>query len=122
LLASSVLIVPLKESGFSCESADEENVNNKPALVLKVIGPDGKDSKLFLDRETGLPVKQVARVINFMGQEVTQETPFADYKEMSCLQNATKTIMKHHAKKYLALETTEFTILDKFDPRIFEKP
>jgi truncated hemoglobin YjbI len=122
LLASSALIVPLKQSGFSCESEGEENVNNKPAVVLKVIGPDGMDSKLYLDRQSGLPVKQEARITNFRGQEVTQETLFSDYKEMGGIQKAARTIVKHDGEKYLELETTEFKILDKVDPKLFEKP
>jgi hemoglobin len=122
LSAISALIVPLKANGFKCESAGEERVDNKTAVVLKVIGPDGKDSKLYLDKQTDLPIKQVARVINLMGQEVTQETLFSKYKQMGGIQKAAKTIIEHDGQKVLELETTEFKILEKVDPKIFEKP
>jgi truncated hemoglobin YjbI len=122
LSAISALIVPLKANGFKCESAREAKINNKTAVVLKVIGPDGKDSELYLDKETDLPVKQVARVIDLMGREVTQETLFSKYKQMGGIQKATKTIIEHDGQKVLELETTEFKLLEKVDPKIFEKP
>jgi len=122
LSAISALVVPLKETGFQAELAGEEKVEDKPAVVLKVVGPDKKDSKIYFDKETGLPVKQVAKVNNFMGQEVSQETLFSNYKDMGGIKKAAKTIIKHDGEKLMELETTEFKILDKVDPKIFEKP
>jgi hemoglobin len=122
LLAVSALIVPLKGNGFVSTSAGEEKFENKTAALLKVVGPDGKESTLYLDSRTGLPVKQTARVNNLMGQEVTQETLFSNYKEMSGIQKAAKTIITRDGEKYLELDTTEFKILDKVDAKNFESP
>ena len=122
LTALASLIVPVKEKGFKCEAAGEEKVDNKAAVVLKITGPDSKDCKMYFDKESGLPVKQVAKVNNFMGQEVTQETTYANYKEMGGIKKATKTIIKHDGEKLMELETTEFKVLDKVDTKIFEKP
>src|SRR5262249_33960166 len=96
LSAISAVVVPLKdEKSFKTEAAGEEKVDNKAAVVLKITGPDKKESKMYFDKETGLPVKQVAKVNNFMGQEVNQETTYANYKEMGGIKKATKTIIKH---------------------------
>jgi hypothetical protein len=122
LSAISVLVIPVKEKGFKAEAAGEEKVDNKAAVVLKITGPDGKDSKLYLDKETGLPVKQVAKVNNFMGQEVTQESLFSDYKDMGGIKKAAKTIIKHDGEKLMEMQVTEFKVLDKVDPKTFEKP
>ena len=51
------LLVPLKGKGFKVESAAEEKVGDKPAAVVRVTGPDGKDFTLYFDKESGLPVK-----------------------------------------------------------------
>jgi hypothetical protein len=118
----SLFVVPLKEKGFKCESAGEEKVENKAAVGLKIVGPDGKDSKLYLDKETGLPVKQVAKINNFMGQEVTEEKLFSNYKEMGGIQRPGKIIIKHDGEKLMEMELTECKVLDKVDPKIFEKP
>jgi hypothetical protein len=122
LAAVAGLVVPLKDKGFQTELAGEEKVDDKPAVAVKVIGPDKKDSKIYFDKETGLPVKQVAKVNNFMGQEVNQETLFSNYKDMDGIKRPGKTIIKHDGEKLMELETTEFKILDKVDPKIFEKP
>lgn len=122
LSALSALVVPVKEKGFKCEKAAEEKIENKAAMVLKITGPDGKDCKMYFDKETGLPVRQVAKVNNFMGQEVTQEVNYSNYKEMDGIKKATKTIIKHDGEKLMELETTDFKVLDKVDTKIFEKP
>jgi hypothetical protein len=122
LAASAGFVVPLKEKGFKAEATKEEKVGDKPAVGLKVTGPDGKDFKLYFDKETGLPVKLVAKVINFGGQEVTQETTYSNYKEMDGIKRATKTSSKQDGERFIDSEVTEFKILDKVDPKVFEKP
>ena len=64
------MVVPLKGEGFKVESAAEEKVGGKPAAVLKVTGPDGKEFQLFFDKESGLPVKLTATVAGFQGERV----------------------------------------------------
>jgi hypothetical protein len=118
----SALIVPLKDKGFKSEVTGEQKVENKAAVVLKVTGPDGKDSTLYLDKDSGLPIRQVAKVNNFMGQEVTQETTYSDFKEMGGIKLATKTIIKHDGEKVIEMGITEFKVLDKVDPKTFDKP
>jgi hypothetical protein len=116
------LVLPLNEKGFKSEAAGEEKVDGKAAVVLKVTGPDGKDSKLYFDKETGLPVRQVAKVMNFMMQEVTQESTYSNFKDMGGIKHAGKAIIKHDGEKLMELEITEFKILDKVDTKVFEKP
>ena len=70
-----ITLVALKGKGFKCETAGEEKVGDKPAVILKVTGPDGKDFKLSFDKESGLPVKLVATVV-FRDQEAELETTF----------------------------------------------
>jgi hypothetical protein len=117
-----ITIVPLKGKGFKVESAGEEKVADKPAIVLKVTGPDGKDFKLYFDKESGLPVKMVAKVVGFMGDEHTQETTYGDYKEMSGIKKATKVNAKRDGEKFIDATVTEFRTLDKVDPKTFEEP
>jgi hypothetical protein len=122
LAAVASLVVPLNEKGFKSEAAGEEKVDGKAAVALKITGPDGKDSKLFFDKETGLPVRQVAKVNNFMGQEVTQETTYSNFKDMDGIKHAGKLVIKHDGEKLMELEITEFKIVDKVDTKIFDKP
>jgi hypothetical protein len=116
------LVVPLKGKGFKVEVAGEEKVGDKPAVSLKVTAPDGKDFVLSFDKESGLPVKSVAKVVGFMGEEFTQETTFGDYKDFDGVKKATKVESKREGMRFVAQEVTEFKALDKIDPKTFTEP
>jgi hypothetical protein len=115
-------LVPLKSKDFKAEVVGEEKVGDKPAVTLKVTGPDGKDFKLSFDKESGLPVKLVAKVIGFMGEEFTQETAFGDYKDMGGIKKAMKVQAKRDGEKFMEQQVTEFKTLDKVDPKTFAEP
>jgi len=115
-------ILPLKEKGFKAELAGEEKVGNKPAAVIKATGPDGKDFKLFLDKESGLPVKLVAKMIGFQGEEYEQETTYKDYKDFDGIKVATKHDSKRDGEDFVKSEITEFKVLDKVDAKTFSEP
>jgi hypothetical protein len=115
-------LLPLKGKDFKVDLIGEEKVDNKPAAVLKVTGPDGKDFKLYLDKETGLPVKQVADIIDFTGQERSQEWTFRDYKDLGGLKRATRVEISHDGEPFLAEEITEVKLMEKVSPETFAEP
>ncbi len=115
-------LLPLKGKGFKVEAAGEEKVDGKPAVGLKVTPSDGKEFKLYLDKESGLPVKLVARVAGFMGDEFTQETTYGNYKEFHGVKKTTKMENKRDGEKFLTSEVTEFKPLEKVDPKTFAEP
>jgi hypothetical protein len=117
-----VTIVPLKGKEFKVEAAGEDKVDGKPAIGLKVTPKDGKEFKLYFDKESGLPVKMVAKVAGFMGDEFTQETTYGAYKEMAGIKKATKVVAKRDGEKFISQEITEFKVLDKVDSKTFEEP
>jgi hypothetical protein len=122
LLVVPVMLVPLKGNTFLIERAGDENVGGKPAAGLKVVGRDGKEFTLYFDKETGLPVKLVAKVLGFEGQQVTQETTFGDYKEFDGIKKATRMERRRDGEKILEQEILEFKVLDKVAPETFAEP
>ena len=117
-----ITLVQLNGNGFKFESAGEEKVGDKPANVLKVTAPDGKDFKLYFDKESGLPVKLIAKVVGFDGQEFTQETTLGNYKDFGGIKKATKIESKRDGEKFVDVEITEFKVLGKVDPKTFAEP
>ena len=115
-------ILPLIGKEYKVETAGEQQVDGKPAVGLKAIGPDGKDFLLYFDKESGLPVKLVGAVVDFMGNEVTQETTFTDYKEFDGVKKATKINTKRDGELLLTQEITEFKILKEVDSKAFDAP
>jgi len=115
-------LLPLKGKGFKVEMAGEEKVGGKPAVGLKVTGPDGKDFKLYFDKDSGLPVKMVAKVVGFMGEEQTQETTYSAYKEFGGIKKATRAESKRDGEKFMTGEVTEFKALTDVDAKTFDEP
>jgi len=117
-----ITLVALKGKGFQVAAAGEEKAGGTPAVAIKATGPDGKDFTISFDKESGLPVKLVARVMGFRGEEFTQETTFGDYKDMDGIKKATKIESKRDGEKFMAQEITEFKVLDKVDAETFAEP
>ena len=117
-----VTLVPLKGKAFKLEPAAEEKVDGKPAAVIKVTGPDKKDFTIYFDKETGLPVKTVAKVIGFTGEEHDQDTTFKEYKDFDGIKKATKVESKRDGEDFIKSEVTEFKVLDKVEPKTFAEP
>jgi hypothetical protein len=117
-----VTLVALKGKDFKVKAGGTEKVGDKPAVVLEVTGPDGKSFKISFDKESGLPVKQVAKVIGFMGDEFTQETTFGGYKDFGGIKKATKVESKRDGQKFIVQEITDFKPLEKVNAKTFEEP
>jgi hypothetical protein len=117
-----VTLVGLKGKDFKLEAAGEEKVDGKPAAGIKVTGPDQKDFTLYFDKESGLPVKLVARVAGFQGNEFTLETTYKDYKDFDGVKKATKMEGKRDGEDFTKSEITEFQVLEKVEPATFSEP
>jgi hypothetical protein len=117
-----ILLLPLKGKGFKLEGVAEEKVGDKPAAGIKATGPDGKDFTLYFDKDGGLPVKLVAKVVGFQGDEFTQEIIYKDYKEFDGIKRATKAEGKRDGEDFIKSEVTEFKVLDKVDSKTFSEP
>ena len=94
-------LVPLKGKGFKARGAGRGEGRDKPAAGIKVTGPDGKDFTLYFDKESGLPVRLVATVIGFGGEEFTQETTYKDYKDFDGIKKATKAESKRDGEDFV---------------------
>ncbi len=115
-------LLPLTGKDFKVESAGEEKVGDALAVSVKVTTPDGKDFQLFFDKENGLPVKSVAKVRGFMGEEFTQETTFGGYKDFDGIKKATQIENKRDGQAFVKIELTEFKVLDKVEDKTFAQP
>jgi hypothetical protein len=114
-----VTLVPLKGKDFKLDTMPDVTVEGKMLAGIKVTAPDGKDFTLFFDKDSNLPVKMVAKVLGFDGQEFTQETLFSDYKDMAGIKKATKVVSKRNGEKFIEQQVTDFQVLDKIEPKTF---
>jgi hypothetical protein len=117
-----IKLVALKDKGYKLEAAGEQKVGDKPASGIKVTCPGGKDITIYFDKESGLPVRTVARVVGFDGQEFTQETTLSDYKEIDGIKKAMKAESKRDGEAFIKSEISDFKVLDKVDAKTFAEP
>ncbi len=117
-----ITLLPLRGKGYKCEMAGEEKVGGKQAVILKITGPDGKDFTLSFDKESGLPLKQVAKVVGLGGMAYTAETTFLDYKDFGGIKKVTRILVKRDGEEWRKTEITDFKVLDKVDADMFAKP
>ena len=117
-----ITLVALNGKGFKYEAGGEEKVGDKPAAILKVTGPDGKDFTLFFDKESGLPVKLAAKVIGFQGEENDLETTFGDYKDFDGIKKATKIEVKRDGETFQKMESPNSRSWTRSTPRPSPSP
>lgn len=122
LQTTASIVAPLLGTGFTLDKAEETTAEGKPAIAVRIKGPDSKEFVIFFDKENGLPVKQVATVIGFMGEEFEQETLYSGYKDFDGIQQATKIVSKRDGQTFIEIEITEFKILDSVKPETFSEP
>ena len=115
-------ILPLKSKAFKVQSAADENVSGKPAAVLKVTGPDGKDFTMYFDKESGLPVRLVAKVVGWDGEEFVQDSTFSDYKDFGGIKRSAKVSVKRDGETFVESEVTDFKVLETVPTETFAEP
>jgi hypothetical protein len=115
-------LLPLLGKDFTLQIAPEQTIDGRPVVVLSAKGPDGKDFTLSFDRETGLLRRVEADVVGLGEEEYFQETSFADYKEFSGIQVATKVTSLRDGDPFVELEYLEFKPAGKIEDGAFAEP
>jgi hypothetical protein len=116
-------LVPLKDKLLKLGPLPEGKVGDRPAVGVKVTGPDGREFRLFLDKESGLPLKSEWQVKDpRSGKEITQEVTYADYKDVDGIKRAMKLTVQRDGKPFAEQEISDFKPLEKLDDKTFAKP
>ena len=115
------LLTPLKTDAFKVASAGDADIDGKPAAKLTVTGPDGGTFDLYLEKETGLPLKTVS-VNRFQDQERTLETFYSDYKDFDGVKKAVS--VKTPGEGFFAQDQTvkKFKLLTEVSDDHFKQP
>lgn len=118
----SASLLPLKTSAFKIETAEDGKAGEADAAGVKVTAPDGKDFTIYFDKQSNLPVKVVAQVVGFDGQEFTQETAYSEFKDFDGVKKATKLQSKRDGQVFIDAELVEFKTLDEVADDAFAEP
>jgi hypothetical protein len=116
------LLVPLKRDGFKYVATGQEEVDGKPASVLNVTGPDGKEFLLYFDKESSLPVREVARSISDDGKQHVETATFRRYQAFGGIKQATAIEVRRGPQDVTFIEITDFRVLDRVNSELFARP
>lgn len=116
-------LVPLKDEAFTLAPLGEIQVDNRPALGIRISHKGHRDVNLYFDKQTHRLAKAESRVKDQeSGQEVTQETFLSNYDEKGVVQRAHKMTVKRDGKLYVEAEIQDFKAVEKLDDSLFDKP
>jgi hypothetical protein len=116
-------LLPLEtESGFKLEALGESQVDNRPAVGVKVTHKDYTAIDLYFDKESGLLVKTIYKTAGSMGKPLTLESMFSDYKDFQGIKQPTKIVQNLDGKPFLLGAIIDYKPQENLDPKTFAKP
>ncbi|MCI0742600.1 MAG: hypothetical protein L0Y72_26505 [Gemmataceae bacterium] len=116
---------PLKDKGFKLASVGEAQVNDKPALGVRVSREGKRDVNLFFDKTSGLLVKYEHQVKDVKGggnKEMNEEVFLHDYKDFQGVKLSVKMVIRRDGKPFVDATMSEVQPQEKLDEALFTKP
>ena len=125
--AALVNLAPLRDPSAQVERAGGEEVDGRPAVGLRVARPGGGTLTTYFDKESGLPVKGVARwPAPDGGRDTAHTTTCREFKEFGGLKVATRRVSTNDTggvrRVSVVTDVVGFRLLDRVDPKTFAKP
>jgi hypothetical protein len=113
----------LADKGTDLTALAETKVGGREAIGVVIKAKGHRDVKLFFDKESGLLVKRVHRVLDSAtGKEVAQEVVFSDYRETDGVKHYRAVAAYRDGKKIIEAKVLETEFFDKLDEKVFAKP
>jgi len=112
-----------EDKEFKLSTLGESKVGDTAVVGVQVTKKDRPDVNLYFDKKTHLLLKSEYRAMEPISKmEVAQEKIYSDYKELlPGVKMASKQIINNDGKRYMELEMTEVTAVDRHDDSIFKK-
>lgn len=119
-----LLLTPLlQDKTYKLSVLDEININDHPAVGVRVRCTGERDVKLYFDAGTGLLAKIERRVHDDAGtKESRQEEFFSDYQDIDGVPTATKQLWRRDGKKILEMAFTQVHYPDRLGAAVFADP
>ena len=115
-------LLPLRDKAFTLAPGGASKVGDTAVEGLKVTTQDGREFRLFFNKEDGLLREVESLGKTAQGADVKQEIVYSEYKEVEGLKRPMKLTIKRDGKTFIEQETTEYKPLEKLDDKEFAKP
>jgi hypothetical protein len=116
------LFLKYKELGTAAQATGKQKVGDREAYVLTFEPKNGPASRQYIDAETYLPLKALARVdVPQLGRELEQTIEFSDYREVDGIQIPFRLRSSSEIQSY-TIEVTAVEHNVTVDDALFSKP
>jgi hypothetical protein len=116
-------LVPLRDRAYTLSPLGEVQVNDRPAVGLRVSRKGMRDTNLYFDKETGLLAKVERRTVDLLsGKEVTEERILTEYKKVNGLPVPGRVTVQHDGRPFLTVEVLEVAHPEAIDDSEFAVP
>lgn len=117
------LLPLLQDKSYQLALLEELEVNNRPAVGVRITGRGRKEMRLYFDKELGLLVRAENRLDGGKGKpEIRQHFFFGDFKDIGGFKRPTKVRAYRDGKQIMEAELLDAKALDKVDETEFAKP
>lgn len=116
-------LIALRDRRYKLSPLGEVKVGDWDTAGVRVTKEGTRDVNLYFDKKTHL-----LRKTEYQGtdpttmMEVMQEKLFPNYKDMGGLKVPTKLIVNNDGKRFLEIEVSDVTPVEKLDDSVFAKP
>jgi hypothetical protein len=117
------LLPLLEDRSYQLAMAEEVEVNDRPAVGVRITGRGRREMRLYFDKEFGLLVRAENRIDGGKGkEEIRQHYFFGDFKDIGGYKRPTKVRAYRNSKQIMEAELLDAKPLDKVDETEFAKP
>lgn len=119
------LLPLLEDKSYQLAMLEPIEVNDRPAVGVRVTGRGRKEMRLYFDKEYALLVRAENRIDSGKGKEekeIRQHFFFGDYKDIAGYKRPTKLRAYRDGKQIMEAELLDAKALDKVDETEFAKP
>lgn len=117
------LLPLLEDKSYQLSLMEEIEVNDRPAVGVRISGRGRKEMRLYFDKEYGLLVRAENRLDAGKGkEEVRQHFFFGDFKDVGGYKRPAKVRAYRDSKQIMEAELLDVKLLDKVDETEFAKP
>jgi hypothetical protein len=117
------LLPLLEDKSYQLAVLEPMQVNDRPAVGVRITGRGRREMRLYFDKEFGLLVRAENRIDGGKGkEEVRQHFFFGDFKDIGGYKRPTKVHAYRDGKQIMDAELLDAKLLDKLDETEFAKP
>ena len=117
-------LFPLTDNAYELSKIDGIEVNGRETVGIKASHADGRDIKLFFDKDTYLIAKLETTVITpeHGTKPVSSEAIFTDHRHFGGVRMPSKYKLYYDKKLFVEAETIDYKVFATLNPKHFDEP